>query len=47
MEALPPAGRADLAAAIEDLAARVRRHCGGEVRTAILDAGHRAMTLTD
>jgi DNA/RNA-binding domain of Phe-tRNA-synthetase-like protein len=47
MEALPPAGRGDLAAAIEDLAARVRHHCGGEVRTAILDAGHRAMTLTD
>jgi DNA/RNA-binding domain of Phe-tRNA-synthetase-like protein len=45
VEALPPSGRGDLEAALEDLAARVSRHCGGAVHTAVLDAARPAMTL--
>ncbi len=37
VEGLPPATRSDVAAAIEELARRVRERCGGEVETAILD----------
>jgi DNA/RNA-binding domain of Phe-tRNA-synthetase-like protein len=47
LEALPPSGRADLAAALDDLAGRVARHCGGAVRTAVLDAAQPAMTLLE
>jgi DNA/RNA-binding domain of Phe-tRNA-synthetase-like protein len=45
LEALPPAGHAELAAALADLAGRVARHCGGHVRTAILDAGRPEIEL--
>jgi DNA/RNA-binding domain of Phe-tRNA-synthetase-like protein len=38
VEALPPVTRAELEAALGDLAEMVRSHCGGTVRTAILDA---------
>jgi DNA/RNA-binding domain of Phe-tRNA-synthetase-like protein len=37
IEALPPAGRAELDAALADLAALVTEHCGGTVRTGVLD----------
>ena len=37
IEALPPAGRAELDAALADLAALVAEHCGGTVRTGVLD----------
>ena len=40
VEALPPVMRAELVAALADLAEMVRSHCGGAVRTAILDATH-------
>lgn len=40
VEALPPVTRAETVAALADLAEMVRSHCGGSVRTAILDAGH-------
>ena len=40
VEALPPVMRAELVAALADLAEMVRSHCGGVVRTAILDATH-------
>jgi len=45
VEALPPVIRAELAAALEDLAEMVRSHCGGAVRTAVLGAGHPEMSL--
>jgi DNA/RNA-binding domain of Phe-tRNA-synthetase-like protein len=45
VEALPPVTRAELDAALADLAEMVRSHCGGAVRTAILDAGHPEMLL--
>jgi DNA/RNA-binding domain of Phe-tRNA-synthetase-like protein len=37
IEALPPAGRTELDAALADLAALVAEHCGGTVRTGVLD----------
>ncbi len=37
VEALPPVGRAELDAALADLAALVEKHCGGRVRTGVLD----------
>ena len=40
VEALPPVMREELVAALADLAEMVRSHCGGGVRTAILDATH-------
>lgn len=40
VEALPPVMRAELVAALTDLAEMVRGHCGGTVRTAILDDTH-------
>ncbi len=47
VEALPPSGRVQLEAALADLAGRVSRHCGGAVRTAVLDAARPAMTLLE
>jgi DNA/RNA-binding domain of Phe-tRNA-synthetase-like protein len=47
LEALPPAARTDLAAALADLAARVTRFCGGATRTAILDGVSPSLDLTD
>ncbi len=38
VEALPPIGRVELERALADLAGRVRRCCGGETGTAVLDA---------
>ena len=40
VETLPPVMRAELVAALTDLAEMVRGHCGGTVRTAILDDTH-------
>jgi DNA/RNA-binding domain of Phe-tRNA-synthetase-like protein len=40
VEALPPVMRAELVAALADLAQMIGSHCGGAVRTAILDAAH-------
>jgi DNA/RNA-binding domain of Phe-tRNA-synthetase-like protein len=37
VEGLPPVPRAEVAAAIEEIARRIRERCGGEVETAILD----------
>jgi len=37
VEGLPPIGREAVAAAIEEIARRIREHCGGTVATAILD----------
>ena len=45
IEALPPAGRAELDTALEDLAALVTKHCGGRVRTGVLDCENRSMAL--
>jgi DNA/RNA-binding domain of Phe-tRNA-synthetase-like protein len=45
VEALPPVMREDLVAALNDLAEMVRSHCGGAVRTAILDAAHLETSL--
>jgi len=39
VEALPPVGRAELDAALADLAALVVEHCGGAARTAVLEPG--------
>jgi DNA/RNA-binding domain of Phe-tRNA-synthetase-like protein len=38
VEALPPVGRAELEAAVADLAGLVVEYCGAQVRTGILDA---------
>jgi DNA/RNA-binding domain of Phe-tRNA-synthetase-like protein len=40
IEALPPAGRDLVAQAAEELAARIREHCGGEVAVALIDREH-------
>jgi DNA/RNA-binding domain of Phe-tRNA-synthetase-like protein len=40
VEALPPVTRAELEAALGELAEMVRSHCGGAVRTAILDGAN-------
>ena len=45
VEALPPVGRADLDAALSDLAALVREHCGGTVRTGMLDRENASFPL--
>jgi DNA/RNA-binding domain of Phe-tRNA-synthetase-like protein len=45
IEALPPAGRPELAAALEDVAEMIRSHCGGSVRTEILEAAHPEASL--
>src|SRR5262249_2589701 len=39
IEALPPVGRSELDAALADLKALVLEHCGGTVRTGVLDPG--------
>jgi DNA/RNA-binding domain of Phe-tRNA-synthetase-like protein len=46
IEALPPAGRAELDAALADLAALVLAHCGGAVRTGVLDRENREIALS-
>jgi DNA/RNA-binding domain of Phe-tRNA-synthetase-like protein len=45
IEALPPADRAELDAALADLGALVIEHCGGTVRTGVLDREHRQTAL--
>ena len=45
VEALPPVGRAELDAALADLAALIEKHCGGRVRTGILDSLNAEMRL--
>ena len=45
IEALPPAGRAELDAALADLGALVAQHCGGTVRTGVLDRGKATFPL--
>ena len=45
IEALPPVGRAELDAALEDLAALVRKYCGATVRTEVLDSANAEMRL--
>ncbi len=45
IEALPPVGRTELDAALADLAALVRRYCGGTVRTGVLDRDDRTFPL--
>ncbi len=45
VEALPPASRADVEAATDELAELVRVYCGGAVRTAVLDASHLSVPL--
>jgi len=46
IEALPPAGPAELDAALADLAALVTEHCGGSARTTVLDRDNREAELT-
>ncbi len=38
VEGLPPIGEDDVSGAIEEIASSLRAHCGGDVRTALLDA---------
>ena len=45
VEGLPPVGRAEVDAALEDLSAMVVEHCGGAVRTGVLDREHPAFDL--
>ena len=45
VKALPPVGRAELDVALADLAALVEKHCGGRVRTEVLDSAHAGMRL--
>lgn len=45
LEGLPPAGRREIEAAVEDLADQVRRLTGASVATALLDGEHREITL--
>jgi DNA/RNA-binding domain of Phe-tRNA-synthetase-like protein len=45
IEALPPVGAPELDAALADLAALVLEHCGGKVRTAVLDRERPMMSL--
>jgi len=45
IEGLPPVGREKVAEATEALAALVRTHCGGEVRTAVLDRNEPEIAL--
>jgi DNA/RNA-binding domain of Phe-tRNA-synthetase-like protein len=46
IEGLPPVGREKVAEAVEALADLVRAHCGGEVRTALVDRNESAVPLT-
>jgi DNA/RNA-binding domain of Phe-tRNA-synthetase-like protein len=45
VEGLPPLQADDMRPIIEELAFRVRAACGGEVTTALLDAGNRTLAL--
>jgi DNA/RNA-binding domain of Phe-tRNA-synthetase-like protein len=45
IEGLPPVGRPLVESALADLAALVQSHCGGRVRTGIVDRDHPAMAL--
>jgi DNA/RNA-binding domain of Phe-tRNA-synthetase-like protein len=45
IEALPPVGRAELEAALADLAGLVVKYCGGTVRSAVLDRENLAYAL--
>lgn len=40
LEILPPAGRAEAEAALDRLADLAKTHCGGDIRTQLLDAAH-------
>jgi hypothetical protein len=42
---LPPVGRAELDAALADVAALVTQYCGGTVRTEVLDSVHPEVRL--
>lgn len=46
VEGLPPVGRAELDAALEDLAALVEKYCGGKVRRGVLDRENAAIELS-
>jgi DNA/RNA-binding domain of Phe-tRNA-synthetase-like protein len=46
VEALPPIGRSMLEKALADLVALVSAHCGGSVRTTIVDREHPSADLT-
>lgn len=45
VEALPPAGRVELEAALADLAGLVEKYCGGRVRTGVLDRDNPSFAL--
>ncbi len=45
VEGLPPAGREDMADAVEELSGLIRRFCGGESHTDILSADQRELAL--
>jgi DNA/RNA-binding domain of Phe-tRNA-synthetase-like protein len=45
IEALPPAGRPELEQALDELAGRVSRRCGGEATPAVLDAARPELEL--
>ena len=45
VEALPPVDRALLEAALADLEALIRQHCGGSVRVSVLDSGNPSARL--
>jgi DNA/RNA-binding domain of Phe-tRNA-synthetase-like protein len=46
IEGLPPVGRLLVEAALSDLAALVSEHCGGSVRTTLLDRGNPSAELS-
>jgi len=46
IEGLPPVDRSMVAAAAEELAALVRKHCGGRARVSIVDRGAPEITLS-
>jgi DNA/RNA-binding domain of Phe-tRNA-synthetase-like protein len=45
IEGLPPVGRDQVERATEELASLVRTHCGGEVRTELIDRGRPEVSL--
>ena len=45
MEGLPPIGPGDVSAAIEEVANRIRKACGGSTVTARLDASRPSLDL--
>lgn len=45
IETLPPSSLGDLESAAADLAGLVQSHCGGKIRTRILDEAHRQIDL--